>query len=376
MHTRVCVLTSVHRPFDGRIFHRECKTLAQAGYQVTLIVPADLKQQHRDGITILGIPRPTSRIQRPLVWWRLFRLTRRLRPDAIHLHDPELLLLVPLLRLTLGQRVKIIYDSHEYFADSVAGKYWIHPWLRPLVSVTVNGLERLLVRGVQGVICVVEGQKRLYDSFGGPMAIVRNLPFATLFEGAEPHPLLDVDGFKLIYVGLILPKRGINVLMDAMRLLREQGHTDVHLFLIGPDTSPAYIQEILTFAQTHQLANQVRWLGYVPHDQLKHYLANADASVAPGLHTRQYKNQSIATKLFEYMLSGLPIVSADHSQWRLYIEESHCGLVVPPQDASAHAEAILWLRDHPQEARTMGQRGQAMVLDHYTWEQELSLIHI
>lgn len=142
------------------------------------------------------------------------------------------------------------------------------------------------------------------------------------------------------------------------------------MFLVGPETSPAYTEQLETFVRRHRLAKQVHWLGYVPHEQLKHYLANADVGVAPGSPTRQYRNPGISTKLLEYMLCGLPVLSVDRPHHLVYLEEGNCGLAVPLGDASAHAEAILWLRDHPEEARVMGQRGQAMVLDHYTWERE------
>ncbi len=368
--THICVITSVHKPFDGRIFHRECTALVQAGYQVTLLAPADFEQQVVKGVEVIGIPLPDNRLQRPLVWWRLYRRLRSLQPDVVHLHDPELLLLVPLLRVTLGRRVKIVYDVHEYFVDALSEKYWIPSRLRPLAVSVAGWLEKQLIRGVQGIVCAVEGQTPLYNGFQGPIAVVRNLPAARLFEEAEPHPTLAVGGFKLIYVGLILPERGIDVLLDAMCMLHRQGVDDVYLFLIGPDTSSDYIQSIQEFAKVYQLSDQVHWLGYIPHHQLKHYLVAAHVGLAPGLHTRQYKNPGLTTKIFEYLLCGLPVLSTDYPHRRVYLEESNCGLTVPARDVSAHADAILWLRDHPMEARAMGERGQAMVLDHYTWEAE------
>jgi len=377
---KVCVLTSVHPPLDGRIFHRESVALAEAGYRVTLLASGDLPPQTKSGVQITCVPRPRTRRGRPLVWLRLWRRVLRLRPDVIHFHDPELLLLVPWFRLAFGRRVKIVYDVHEYFVDSLAGKYWIPRRLRPPVRLIAGRLERLLVRGVDGIVCAVDGQVPLYEGFTGPMVVVRNLPRAEMFQEAHPHPALAGEGFKLIYVGLILPKRGIDVVLEMVRHLRADGVQDVRLFLLGPPTSPAYIEHIRDFAAAHDLSEQVRWLGMVPHEELKHYLAAADVGLIPGLVTRQYKNPGISTKLFEYMLCSLPIVSSDHPHRRVYIEEADCGLVVPPEDAQAWAEAVLWLRDHPAEAQAMGARGRAKVMERYTWERErsrlLSFYHI
>jgi glycosyltransferase involved in cell wall biosynthesis len=370
VNRKVCHLTSVHSPFDGRIFHRQCRALAATGYAVTLLAPADFERQERDGVTVLGVPRPSHRLGRPLVWWRLFRQALRLRPDVVHFHDPELLLLVPLLRLMLGRRCKIVYDVHEYFVDSIAVKHWIPRRWRPAVAWLARGLEQRLVRGVDGLVLAVEGQRPLYPHFRGPTAVVRNFPVATLFEGARPHPALDMPGFRLIYVGLILPQRGIDVLLEAMRRLHKEGLRDVLLFLIGPKTSPAYLERIQAFIGQHGLEEQVRWLGPVPPDQVPHYLAGADAGLAPGLYTAQYRRPSLFTKLFEYLLAGLPVVCADYPWSRPYVEEGRCGLVVPAEDAAAYAQAIRWLHDHPEEAREMGRRGRELVRRKYTWERE------
>jgi glycosyltransferase involved in cell wall biosynthesis len=370
MPVRICVLTSVHQPFDGRIFYRECTALAQAGYDVTLVAPAEFGEEQREGITVLGVPRPARRWQRPLTWWRVYRRVRRLTPDVIHFHDPELLLLVPLLRLRFGRRVKVVYDVHEYFVDSLASKHWIPVRLRPAVAGVARRMERRLVRDVDGLVLAVEGQRDLYPQARGPVAVVRNLPLARLFEEAVPSPALDMPGLKLVYAGLILPQRGIDTLLEALHRLRQVRIEDVHLFLAGPDTSRAYRNEIDAFVYAHGLGRQVHWLGYVPHDELKHVLAAADVGLLPGRHTPQYSRPNIATKLFEYMLCGLPILTVDNPHWQAYVEEAEAGLVVPADDAAVHARAIRWLRDHPDEARAMGERGRVMVLDRYTWEQE------
>jgi len=378
----VCMLTSVHPPFDGRIFCRESQSLVRAGYRVTLIAPADFPRQQRDGVTVLGVSPPrrvsgrtgggaqAGRLQRPWLWWQLWRQVRRLQPEVVHFHDPELLLLVPLLRAIPRRRPKIVYDVHEYFVDSLFEKQWIAAWLRPAVAAAARALEQVLMRGVDGVVCAVEGQKALYPAFRGQMAVVRNLPRIAAFAGASDSSVLQVKGYKAIYVGIVTRERGMEVLLEALRLLRVRGMEDLHLFLVGPHAPEGYVRHLQALAERNQIGGQVHFPGWVDHDQLKHFLTNADIALAPGLPTRQFSRPALATKLFEYMLCRLPVVSSDLPYHQHYIQECQCGLIAPGHDAAAFAQAIAWLRDHPDEARAMGERGRAYVLEHYTWEQE------
>ena len=52
---RIVHLTTVHNPFDNRIFHRECKTLAAAGYEVALLA-VHTDDESREGIAIRALP--------------------------------------------------------------------------------------------------------------------------------------------------------------------------------------------------------------------------------------------------------------------------------------------------------------------------------
>jgi hypothetical protein len=63
MSRRVCILTTVHSPFDTRIFHKEARTLVLAGYDVTLIVQHD-GDQVVEGVRVIGLPKPRNRFTR------------------------------------------------------------------------------------------------------------------------------------------------------------------------------------------------------------------------------------------------------------------------------------------------------------------------
>ena len=78
---RVCHATSLHPPFDVRIFHKECQTLRRAGYEVTLLAQADWTERVVDGVRVIGLPQISARRQRPRVWRHIVRQVRRLQPD-------------------------------------------------------------------------------------------------------------------------------------------------------------------------------------------------------------------------------------------------------------------------------------------------------
>jgi glycosyltransferase involved in cell wall biosynthesis len=76
------------------------------------------------------------------------------------------------------------------------------------------------------------------------------------------------------------------------------------------------------------------------------------------------------TKLFEYMVCGLPVVASHFPEWRSVVEGSGCGVCVDPTDPEDIARGIQTLGRDRDRLRAMGLRGRAAVLDRYNWESE------
>ncbi|MGD2166364.1 MAG: glycosyltransferase, partial [Anaerolineae bacterium] len=112
---KVTILSSVHIALDNRVFYREARSLQRAGYDVTLIA-VNPHDEVKEGVRILGLPR-VPRWQRPLLWLQLLRFALQTEADIFHFHDPELLFVVPWLRLLTGSPA--IYDVHEVYADFI-----------------------------------------------------------------------------------------------------------------------------------------------------------------------------------------------------------------------------------------------------------------
>src|ERR1700730_16413921 len=121
-NAKVVNLTSVHGPFDDRIFYKECNSLARAGYDVMLVVP-NRRDETINGIRLKAIPAPTGRLSRMTrTSWQIYRAAARQRAHVYHFHDPELIPVGLLLRLR-GE--KVIYDIHEDLGSTIRFKKYL-----------------------------------------------------------------------------------------------------------------------------------------------------------------------------------------------------------------------------------------------------------
>ncbi|MBC7077734.1 MAG: glycosyltransferase, partial [Synergistales bacterium] len=146
MNNTVCILTTVHPPFDTRIFHKEARALVTAGYDLTLIAQHD-KNEVVDGVKVIALPKPKNRFTRIFgLTWRAFRLALRQRADVYHFHDPELLPVGGLLKLLT--RAKVIYDVHEDVPEQILTKHWLPALLRHPLAVVFNAFEKFLSRAL------------------------------------------------------------------------------------------------------------------------------------------------------------------------------------------------------------------------------------
>ena len=358
---RVCHFSSVHPADDVRIFHKECTTLAAyPDFEVHFVgnPPLDIGGS---GVIFHSLPLAarSGRLKRMLFrGMQAYRQALAVDADIYHFHDPELLPWGWLLKLR-GRIV--IYDAHEDVPRDILTKAWIPNLLRKQVANFTERVENFIARRLDVVITATPFIRDRFAAVGATAVVVNNFPkLGELdFSRCIQAPMSDAAGVSVCYTGAITEERG------ALQMLSALSRVKVNLLLAGK-FSPASLREEVSRIDGWQA---VRDMGLVKRDQLPSIFANSFAGLVL-FHPVPNNINSQPNKLFEYMSAGLPVVASNFPLWRKLIDEIDCGLCVDPLNPHAIAEAICWLRDNPDIAKQMGERGKRAVLERFNWETE------
>jgi glycosyltransferase involved in cell wall biosynthesis len=328
---RILHVTSVHRPRDVRILHKQANAAARAGAQ------AD----------VLGLREPARRAARIAAGWRLVSQARHERADIYHVHDPELL--PAALWLRLRSRRPVIYDVHEYLGETVRTKQWLPAPVRRPLAVVVSRLERAAGAKCDAVVGVNEDLAARFALAGAPrVRAVTNAPWAGDFPVPEPchEPVV-------LYVGGLAPLRGLDVMREAADMLQTPG---ARVVLAGP-------------GDPGQMPATVTCLGVVDHSAVPALLEDAAVAWIP-LQLHGNYARAVPTKLIEAMAAGRAVVASDFGRMAAIVRRAGCGILVPADDPAAHAAAIDRLFGDPVLAEQMGSAGRRAFEDGLSFETQ------
>jgi glycosyltransferase involved in cell wall biosynthesis len=348
-------LTSVHSACDLRIL-KECKSLAAAGYQVTLIAPHPCDEVI-DGVQVKGVPIVEGRLRRmTLTVWRVYREAVRQRANIYHFHDPEL---IPAGLLLKARGKKVVYDAHEAYPQKILCKSWIPVKLRPIVSRLFAVVEHFASVSLDHVI--VADRWTAATLPGRHITAVANYPTLAPMPHEEPEPASQSDKLTLIYAGGLDDDRGLQVMLEIAKIVTDRG---IELHLLGEFAKPEDERH------TRELPN-VRYFGFQPLEELYRHMRSADLGLVLLQPVPAYSYAGENTnKLFEYMLCGLPVIASNFSNLRQIIKRARCGVCVDPKRPDQAARAILHLLGRAQLRKQLGENGRNAVLKTYNWEAE------
>jgi len=194
-----------------------------------------------------------------------------------------------------------------------------------------------------------------------------------VFAGVDTErfrPLPERTYETVLYVGRMLPHKGINYLVEAV------GGT-IELRLVGRLWEPQLVatraREFLERLREMARGKRVRFILDANDERLLREYNTALVVVLPSVYTDLFGTHHPTPELFgltllEAMACATPVIATRVGALPEVVEDGVTGFLIPPNDARALADRIEWLQRHPEEARRMGERGRARVLERFTWE--------
>lgn len=195
-------------------------------------------------------------------------------------------------------------------------------------------------------------RKKLIENGGFPSHKVFHVP---LFVPQQTFSCIPEDGDYLLFMARLERIKGIHVLAEACRRVPA-----VKVLLAGA-VEKSFAERLGTL-----LPDNARYVGLKHGEELKKLRSAARAIVLPSIC---YENQPFT--ILEAFASGKPVVASDLGGMTELIRHGERGLLVPPGDAEALAEAMQWMTGNPQEARRMGEAARMFAIAEHGEEVHL-----
>ena len=358
MHkVKVCHITTVHPSFDARIFHKECKTLAKAGYEVYLIVTHD-REEIIDGVHIIPLPDRNGRFYRFFVkdWLALFKAIK-VNADIYHFHDPELILTGLILKL-FGK--KVIYDVHEDYPEIVKAHFHKSRVLKFIVSGFVNFLQRNLAKIFDALVFPTEELSKKFDH--QKKIVLINFPLRNKISAYFYTKRKKV--YDILYLGTISPFR-MEFFIRIMEEIKKKRENYNFLFLGISKKTIKWCQENVESSLMEHIVFKER----VPYREVFEIAGSAKI----GVNYHPYEERfmvAIPVKIFEYMALGLPVVTTALPEINKYLGDYNgkFGFLIKDNNPSVFANRVVELLSDSDKMVKMGKKGRSLVLEKLNWE--------
>ena len=174
---------------------------------------------------------------------------------------------------------------------------------------------------------------------------------------------------RLAVIGRLVPRKGIDIVIEALAQLAKAGTREVELLIVGGSSAKDRVaadpeaRRLRDLADSLGVGNQVIFTGQVPRDEMPALMRSLDVVVC----TPWYEPFGIVP--LEAMASGVPVIAAAVGGLAETVVDGVTGFHVPPRSPEALAEAIRVLAEDPARRASLGAAGVERARNRYTWDR-------
>jgi glycosyltransferase involved in cell wall biosynthesis len=231
------------------------------------------------------------------------------------------------------------------------------PFLAPLL--------RRIVRGSDAVTAISSYTAgRLARQVPGIEPAI--IPFGAAVDAPAEPPPYRWDGstpFELLFVGRLVERKGVHLLLDALASLPAERRPVLHVVGDGPERG-----RLEARARELSLGGGAVFHGFVAQDELQRRLVTCDAFVLPAVVDAKGDTEGLGVVLLEAMSYARPVIASAAGGIVDIVEDGRNGFLVPPGDAAALAGAIGRMMEDPARARALGLQGRDDAATRFSWD--------
>ena len=351
-----------------------CHHLAQRGHQILLFVPFKRSSPTTLHPNIQIIPVPVLYSRKMLLTtlsfylalpWSSWRHFVHLRPEIVYTRAGFLdcIAIAPLRLFFKFTYVAELNGIRSLETEGNVMKRRLVAWL-----------ERLSIRlcdkaiGVTPELCqwaIETGRLRPEQTAaignGVPVKLFHPMPSAE-----AQHILgLDLNVRYLNFTGSLKPWHGTQTLIQALPDILIEFPTGVRLLIVGDGPEK---ERLMKLAQQLGVHHVIDWIGQVSIQKVPFYINASEICLALFTLERNIQTGISPIKVFEYMACGRPFITTRiGATYDDLIESCQCGILVPPNDSSALAQAVAQLLRNPEQCKRLGRQGRQIAVEWYSW---------
>ena len=332
------------------LMQKTAELLSELGHECKIVTP--------EGILNTGHVRPEKNDSRFQIYLfkhlvsliRLIGPLKRLGLDVIHVHSYWMFPFTNLL-LLFGHRFagKVIWTpqlSPQFLGRGEAIARF-NVVSRSFLRLYCYYVGPFLARRVDTIVACTASEAKVFRAWGARRVVVIPTPVDEAFF--EQMPTRTLGGpLRLLYVGRVSVVKGVDTLIRSVEYLAEL-HVPFLLHVVGPkhvDFPEDRLIDWPGMVEGENLRNKVVFVGPV-YDRraLRDFYLNSNILVFP---SKPVQSEAFPSVILEALATGLPIVSTSVGYVSEMIEQGRNGIIIPPDDPEAMAEAILQLASDPE----------------------------
>ncbi len=347
-----------------RLSFHMAMTQARKGHDVQIVTTDALdsdNRQHKDGFKVEGMMVRVHRNFSNRAAYRhqaylprnLLRERKLVRGhDIMHIHGHRNLLNSALAFFGRRARIPIVLQPNGTLVNIESRRLF-----KSVYDILLGNRQ---VRATTGFIAVSDVEKGQFLEMGVPEERIRVIPNGVYIVSTNVK--LDfkkhygINGDYVLYLGKITPRKGIEHLVRALRLVR-----DKNLMLVIAGNDMGYLGAVTREVNRQGLSNRVIMTGLLTGEM-------KTAAYRGALYTAYVSRDEIFGLVpFESIICGTPVIVASDSGCGEWVSKARAGHVIPYGDARAIADVING-RDADEEEASV-ERGKKFIEDNLTWEK-------